>query len=262
MKPEDLEKLKSYCEDFKKFRENIQDGDGNNLYDIKKTFDYVTKTIDQYQLKGTTFGSELSAKSTEASNVLSELQVCLEELEKAIATFVENQTINNNQGGGQGTATGATAAAGAAPATTTSGSNSTSGTTSNSDGNSSGGGQPTNEDTPPAEATSTTTSGNLTGSTGGGYNVPGSGGPQTNPRDDIPDPSVKSPQSGFYDNTGKQYLDKDMAVTPTKTTPYVPPAGSGGGGPQTNSRDGVPSPSAKAPQSGFTDKGGKKIQDI
>lgn len=102
MKPEVLEKLNAYCADFKKFRATTEDGQGNNLHDIKNTFDYIIKTIDEYKLTGTRFGSNLSAKAKEASQVLSQLWICLQDLEKAIGNFSDNQANNNNQVGGQG----------------------------------------------------------------------------------------------------------------------------------------------------------------
>ncbi|MBQ6324393.1 MAG: hypothetical protein IJI22_06165 [Bacilli bacterium] len=124
MKPEDLERLREVSQDFSRFRDNTTDGQGNNLHDIKNTFDYVAKTVEERQLEGTTFGSNLAAKAKEASNVLSQLWVCLKDLETSINSFVDAQAANNNGGsgiGGQGstsvTATGAAGAAGAAGTT-------------------------------------------------------------------------------------------------------------------------------------------------
>ena len=97
MNPQDLEKLKSFCEDFKSYRDNTVDGNGNNLHDIKNSFDYVRKTLETYQLSGTTFGTELASKAGQASNVLSELWRCYANLEKAIDGFVTEQSNRNSQ---------------------------------------------------------------------------------------------------------------------------------------------------------------------
>ncbi len=102
MNQEILEKLNSFCADFKSFRANTEDGQGKSLHDIKHTFDYVAKTVDTYHLTGTKFGSNLSEKAKEASQVLSQLWLCLQDLEKSISNFTDNQTNNNNQVGGQG----------------------------------------------------------------------------------------------------------------------------------------------------------------
>lgn len=119
MKPEDLERLREVSQDFSRFRDNTTDGQGNNLHDIKNTFDYVAKTVEERQLEGTTFGSNLAAKAKEASNVLSQLWVCLKDLETSINSFVDAQAANNNGGsgiGGQGSTSGAAASGAAAGA--------------------------------------------------------------------------------------------------------------------------------------------------
>ena len=104
MNQEILEKLNSFCADFKSFRANTEDGQGKSLHDIKHTFDYVAKTVDTYHLTGTKFGSNLSEKAKEASQVLSQLWLCLQDLEKSISNFTENQNrINNQIGNGLGT---------------------------------------------------------------------------------------------------------------------------------------------------------------
>ena len=115
MNQETLQKINAYCADFKKFRATTADGQGNNLHDIKNTFDYVAKTVDEYKLTGTRFGSNLSAKAKEASQVLSQLWVCLQDLEKALGNFTDNQSSNNNQVGGQGSTTATTLSSTAAP---------------------------------------------------------------------------------------------------------------------------------------------------
>lgn len=95
MTDKDIERLRTFCEHFAKYRDNTVDGNGNNLHDIKVTFDYVKKTIDEYNLTGTTFGNKLSSKCEDASNVLSQLWLCLSNLEKAIELFCLEQERNN-----------------------------------------------------------------------------------------------------------------------------------------------------------------------
>ena len=102
MNQEILEKLNSFCADFKSFRANTEDGQGKSLHDIKHTFDYVAKTVDTYHLTGTKFGSNLSEKAKEASQVLSQLWLCLQDLEKSISNFTSSQASNNNQIGSLG----------------------------------------------------------------------------------------------------------------------------------------------------------------
>lgn len=96
MRNDDIKLLREYCEDFKRYRDNTEDGEGNNLHDIKNTFDYVRKTIDQYNLTGTAFGAELSTKAEKASNVLSQLWNCFQNLETSIEGFCLEQEKNNN----------------------------------------------------------------------------------------------------------------------------------------------------------------------
>jgi len=123
MKPEDLEKLNSFCADFRSFRANNEDGQGKCLHDIKNTFDYVSRTVETYQLQGTRFGSNLTVKANDASKVLSQLWLCLQDLEKSLTSFITNQASNNNQVGNQGTsattiATGSTSSSGSYGGTT------------------------------------------------------------------------------------------------------------------------------------------------
>lgn len=98
MTDKDLAKLREFCADFKKFRDNTVDGNGNNLHDIKTSFDYVRKSLDSYNLTGTTFGSNLSSKAEAAGNVLSQLWNCLNNLEISIQAFCDQQESNNKQG--------------------------------------------------------------------------------------------------------------------------------------------------------------------
>ncbi len=95
MTNQEIEKLRGYCEDFKSFRQNTEDGSGTNLHDIKNTFNYVRKTLDTYNLVGTAFGSELSKKAEQAANVLSELWLCLQNLEISVENFCDEQEKNN-----------------------------------------------------------------------------------------------------------------------------------------------------------------------
>ncbi len=96
MNPHDLERLAEICNDFKKIREVTEDGQGNNLHDIKNTFDYVTKTIEEYQLTGTVFGDNIVEKAKTASKVLSQLWLSLQDIEKSINNFIDNQMSANN----------------------------------------------------------------------------------------------------------------------------------------------------------------------
>lgn len=95
MTNEEIAKLRSYCEEFRKFRDNTVDGNGNNLHDIKSTFDYVRKTVDNYNLTGTKLGGELSSKAEQAGNVLSQLWLCLQNLEISVGNFCDEQERNN-----------------------------------------------------------------------------------------------------------------------------------------------------------------------
>ena len=97
MPEQEIQQLKRYCEDFAKFRENTEDGNGNNLHDIKNTFDYVRKYVTNQGLAETVFGQELAQKSEAAANVLSELWLCLKNLEDSINGFCDSQMRNNGQ---------------------------------------------------------------------------------------------------------------------------------------------------------------------
>ncbi len=94
---EEIAKLREYCSDFAKLRDNTVDGNGNNLHDIKNTFDYVIKTIEDNNLSGTNFGSELLTKAENCANVLSQLWLTLQTLEKSINSFCDAQEKNNTQ---------------------------------------------------------------------------------------------------------------------------------------------------------------------
>ena len=95
MTDQEISKLRGYCEDFAALRDNTEDGNGNNLHDIKNTFDYVRKTIEEYELTGTTFGSDLANKADEAAKGLSQLWLTLQTLEKSITSFCDAQSQNN-----------------------------------------------------------------------------------------------------------------------------------------------------------------------
>lgn len=97
MTDQDIQQLRGYVEEFAKFRDNTVDGNGNNLHDIKVSFDYVRKTVEENNLTGTTFGSELSKKAEECANVLSQLWLTLQTLEKSITSFCDSQEKNNGQ---------------------------------------------------------------------------------------------------------------------------------------------------------------------
>lgn len=49
------------------------DGNGQNLHDIKNSFDYVAKYIDEQGLTDTVWGEELTARAKSVGNVISEL---------------------------------------------------------------------------------------------------------------------------------------------------------------------------------------------
>lgn len=97
MTQEEIQKLRGFCDEFAGFRGLEEDGNGNSLHDIKNTFDYVKRTIDEYNLTGTAFGSNLSSKAAEASSVLSQLWLCLDNLEKSVTAFCDEQERNNGQ---------------------------------------------------------------------------------------------------------------------------------------------------------------------
>ncbi len=97
MTDQDIQQLRGYVEEFSRFRDNTVDGNGNNLHDIKVSFDYVRKTVEENNLTGTTFGSELSKKAEECANVLSQLWLTLQTLEKSITSFCDSQEKNNGQ---------------------------------------------------------------------------------------------------------------------------------------------------------------------
>ncbi len=95
MNASDIQRLRDCCKDFKNFRDLTVDGNGNNLHDIKGSFDYVKKSIDDYHLTGTKYGSNLSEKAEQAGNVLSQLWTCLENLENSVEAFCQEQEKNN-----------------------------------------------------------------------------------------------------------------------------------------------------------------------
>lgn len=97
MRPEDIERLRSYCVDFKKYRDVTVNGNGENLHDIKNSFDYVRKTLDEYQISSTKYGADISTKAEAAGNILSQLWTCYQNLENAIEIFCDAQERNNNQ---------------------------------------------------------------------------------------------------------------------------------------------------------------------
>ena len=97
MNNDDLKKLQECCEVFRGFRGNTVDGNGNNLHDIKHTFDYIRKYADTNNLTGTVFGTELAAKATSAGNVLSDLWLCFRDLENAINDYVTDQSNLNSR---------------------------------------------------------------------------------------------------------------------------------------------------------------------
>ena len=72
------------------------DGNGNNLHDIKNTFDYVIKTIRDRGLTDTGFGETYVAKAEEASNILSDLWNSIDNARKGILEFCENQRKRND----------------------------------------------------------------------------------------------------------------------------------------------------------------------
>jgi len=97
MPENELKQLESYCQDFSKFRQIQADGNGQNLHDLKNTFDYVVKTIQEYKIEQTIFGSELGKQVKNANNILSELWNCLNDLETALKSFIEDQRANNSK---------------------------------------------------------------------------------------------------------------------------------------------------------------------
>ncbi len=98
MSDSDIARLREMCADFKKWRDLETDGNGNNLHDIKNSFDYVRDSLETYEISSTKFGSSLSAKAEAAGNVLSELWLIFQNLENAVTLFCDEQARNNGQG--------------------------------------------------------------------------------------------------------------------------------------------------------------------
>ena len=96
MSEDDLKTLIELCSIFRGFTDTTADGNGNNLHDIKVTFDYVKKTAENYNLVGTSFGNDLVNKVEKASDVLVRLSNCYKNLEASINNFVEIQRRNNS----------------------------------------------------------------------------------------------------------------------------------------------------------------------
>ena len=97
MDQDSLKKLQEYCTTFRNYRSNEVNGDGENLHDIKNSFDYIRKYAADRNLTTSVFGAELAAKAENAGKVLSDLWICFRDLEKSINEFVEEQTNRNNQ---------------------------------------------------------------------------------------------------------------------------------------------------------------------
>lgn len=97
MTDKEIQRLRNICDEFKTFRDNTVDGEGKNLHDIKNSFDYVRKTINDYNLTGTAFGGELASKAERAGNVLSQLWLCLNNLETSVTAFCDQQERNNKR---------------------------------------------------------------------------------------------------------------------------------------------------------------------
>lgn len=97
MPEEQLAKLREICADFKRWRGLETDGNGNNLHDIKNSFDYVKNTLDTYNITSTKFGDDLASKAESAANILSELWSIFQNLENAVTLFCDEQTRNNGQ---------------------------------------------------------------------------------------------------------------------------------------------------------------------
>lgn len=98
MSPEDIKRLREICAELRSFRDNTVDGNGKNLHDIKVTFDYVQKTLEEYNISGTNYGTSLSAKAAEAGTVLSQFWLSFRDLEESIEAFCTQQEANNNRG--------------------------------------------------------------------------------------------------------------------------------------------------------------------
>lgn len=97
MNSNDIQTLRKFCEDFKRFRDLERNGEGKSLHDIKYSFDYVRESIDKYGLTGTNYGTGLSERATKAGDVLSQLWNCLQNLEISIENFCTEQENNNKQ---------------------------------------------------------------------------------------------------------------------------------------------------------------------
>ncbi len=97
MSDSDIARLREMCADFRKWRDLETNGNGNNLHDIKHSFDYVRNSLETYSIRSTKFGDNLAAKAEAAGNVLSELWLIFQNLENAVTLFCDEQTRNNNQ---------------------------------------------------------------------------------------------------------------------------------------------------------------------
>ena len=91
-----LNQLQGYCTDIAGFLANTEDGNGTSLHDIKHTFDYVLRTVENLGIEDTRFGSDAREKIQTANAMLSVLWNCLNDLKKALEGFVETQKKNNN----------------------------------------------------------------------------------------------------------------------------------------------------------------------
>ena len=88
---QDLINIEDRCGRIKKYCEEIINGDGQTLPDIKYSFDYVNNYVKNYDLEGSTFGNELKTKATQASEGLRILNDDLKKLASDLIDYCEHQ---------------------------------------------------------------------------------------------------------------------------------------------------------------------------
>lgn len=97
MNKEQVEAISKVVEELKSYLNLTVDNKGNNLHDIKFSFDYVMNTIKEHNLESTIYGENLKNQVEQAGNILSQLYTCLENLIKVLDTFCNDQGNTNNR---------------------------------------------------------------------------------------------------------------------------------------------------------------------
>lgn len=93
-----IQYLRNGCTYFGEILDLTTDGNGQNLHDIKYTFDYVIRYVREKDLETTAAGNKIISDAEKAGQIISAFWREIDSLKTSVERFCDNQESINRQG--------------------------------------------------------------------------------------------------------------------------------------------------------------------